>query len=166
MDIINQEEQDRIINQFKTLADNSNYKTTSKAFKNAEVAFFVGVHTILKEKTPPIWLMCISSGRSIWKTINDIKNKKKEEPKILMPVKIKMFIKFKGIDDFGRPIYKHINSNTYFGSTITLFDYGVNIEDIDKYFKHNLQELEYFGESFNCEPYGGNNDKYEFIIIE
>lgn len=71
--IISQEEQDRILLGFKTLADKTGYKPTSKRFKDAEVAFFCGVYTVLGSKTPPIWVICLQCGRNIWETVNEIK---------------------------------------------------------------------------------------------
>jgi hypothetical protein len=86
-------------------------------------------------------------------------------------IKLEMKIKFRGIDSFNRPVYKHINSTAHFDSTNTLRTYSRNpgiyeIMEIDRYFRNNIHELEYFGTSFNCEPHGGENNKYELIIID
>ena len=64
-------------------------------------------------------------------------------------------IKFKGVDDFNRPVFKDINSNTYYGCTNKLFGWDEKPENIIEFFKSNIGELEYFGSHFNCEPNGG-----------
>jgi len=66
-----------------------------------------------------------------------------------------MDIRFEGVDSFNRPVFKSIDSNYRFGSVDTLFSHSDTEEFIVKYFKNNLEELEYFGRSFGCEPIGG-----------
>ena len=75
-------------------------------------------------------------------------------------------IKFKGIDSWNRPVFKDIDSKHYFGSVNTLFDYNVNPELVIKHFKENTDDLEYFGDSFDCEPYGGIPANVKLEIIE
>ena len=73
-------------------------------------------------------------------------------------------IKFKGIDDWNRPVYKVVDKNIYFGSTEKLFSHNDEKNKIDKFFKENIKLLEYFGRSFNCEPMGGiGKNKLEIV---
>jgi len=79
-------------------------------------------------------------------------------------------IKFRGIDDWNRPVYKVVG-NKYkslcFGSTNTLFKYEDSSKTINEYFKDHMDELEYFGDRFNCEPHGGMPFKgLELKIVE
>lgn len=80
-------------------------------------------------------------------------------------------IKFRGIDDWNRPVYKSINSAIYFGSTSTLFPDpklapNNTTEEINNYFRANRDEIEYFGQSFDCEPHGGTSRNWIFNIID
>lgn len=62
-------------------------------------------------------------------------------------------IKFVGIDSWNRPIYKDVNSRTYFGATNALF--GYDEEDLaQQYINEHIEELTYFGQHFDCEPMG------------
>ena len=64
-------------------------------------------------------------------------------------------IKFRGLDDWYRPIYKVLVELPYYiGSTNKLFDYADPVSKIDDYFEKHPEELVYFGEHFNCEPMG------------
>jgi len=88
-----------------------------------------------------------------------------EDGKVIIP------IKFKGFDDWSRPVYCNKDLQAYFGSTCTLFpDTKIapngTIEEVNAYFKENINELEYFGNGFNCEPHGGLNPKYQLKIID
>ena len=75
-----------------------------------------------------------------------------------------MEIKFRGIDDFNRAVYKVDDKPTiYVGSTETLFSFDATKKEVDDYFKDNIQELEYFGRSFNCEPNGGKINNLKII---
>lgn len=79
-------------------------------------------------------------------------------------------IKFRGIDDFNRPVYKVQELNVYLGSTEVLFpdkEIAPNgtTEEINNYFKDNLDKLCIFGNSFNCEPLGNNVKKNINLII-
>jgi len=91
-----------------------------------------------------------------------MENKKMESRKIID-------IKFRGIDDFNRPVYKDIKSNTYFGSTEKLFSNDTPTKEINDYFSGNLEnmdKLELFGYKFNCEPIGGfNHEKFVLNIL-
>jgi len=74
-------------------------------------------------------------------------------------------IKFKGIDDFNRPVFKDVDSNTYYGSTSILFGGEDKPEKIIECFKSNIGELEYFGTHFNCEPNGGLSNNITLNIV-
>lgn len=67
---------------------------------------------------------------------------------------MKRTLKFRGIDDFNRPVFKVLEKNYYIGSTDKLFSSDVKEKEVKEYFKDRLGELIYFGESFNCEPEG------------
>lgn len=61
-------------------------------------------------------------------------------------------ITFVGIDFWNRPVYKVHNMDVYIGSLDTLFphpEYGNTPQDIDNYFKNNLDELVIFGNTFD-----------------
>jgi len=79
-------------------------------------------------------------------------------------------IKFRGIDDWNRPVYKVVGDKfktLHFGSVNTLFDYETTAETVNEYFKDHTDELEFFGEHFNCEPHGGRLFKgLELKIID
>jgi hypothetical protein len=74
-------------------------------------------------------------------------------------------IKFRGIDNWSRPIYKVIDKPMYFGSTDTLFKDEVEEEKVNEHFRENTKELEYFGNKFGCEPHGGRPDNLILTII-
>lgn len=79
-------------------------------------------------------------------------------------------IKFKGVDDWNRPVFKDINSNTYYGSVNILVPDKELIPNnttkgISEYFKDNIHQLEYFGDHFGCEPNGGLNSNTILNII-
>ena len=57
-------------------------------------------------------------------------------------------IKFEGVDDWGRPIFKQVDSKNRFGSTDKLCYTEEEINSITE------QDLTWFGTSFNCEPMG------------
>lgn len=78
---------------------------------------------------------------------------------------------FEGIDFWGRPVYKQVNSDIRFGSTSKLVPSGdVNpngtIQEINDYFRENILELCYFGTEFDCEPMGGSFGEEELEIID
>ena len=84
---------------------------------------------------------------------------------------IKIFnIKFRGVDDFHRPVYKVVDKSIYFGSTDVLCgDFAwlpsKTIEEANEFFRENPERLEFFGSSFNCEPQGGFSTKWKFNIL-
>lgn len=76
-------------------------------------------------------------------------------------------IKFKGIDNWNRPVFKDVDSNTYYGSVTKLFSWDALPEDVIKYFKSSTTDgLEYFGSHFGCEPHGGLDENITLNIVE
>jgi hypothetical protein len=74
-------------------------------------------------------------------------------------------IKFKGIDDWNRAVYKVVDKKVYVGSVDKLFDWGVNKEDVDAYFKKHLDELVIFGSTFNKDDPDGSTIKKDIKIV-
>ena len=74
-------------------------------------------------------------------------------------------LEFKGIDYFNRPVFKDVESNNYYGSTHKLFGWEDSAEKVIEYFRSNIDELEYFGTRFGCEPYGGMSKNIIFNIV-
>ena len=74
-------------------------------------------------------------------------------------------IKFKGIDDWNRPVYKVVDKNIFFGSVNKLFNYNASDTEVNEYFRSNLEELEFFGDHFGCEPHGGRASNWVFNIV-
>ncbi len=71
------------------------------------------------------------------------------------------FVKFEGIDDFNRPIFKDVNSRNRYGSTFFLFPYWTSEEEVMK--KVQEKDLSYFGTSFGCEPMGTNSGNIKIL---
>lgn len=69
-----------------------------------------------------------------------------------------LLLKFRGIDDFNRPVFLDVNTKTFYGDTDHLFPFGTKGPDVfDFYRKNNLSLnncLCFFGYKFNCEPIG------------
>lgn len=74
-------------------------------------------------------------------------------------------IKFRGIDNFNRPVFKDKDSHDHYGSTCKLFSWSTPPEEIIEFFKANMDELEYFGRSFGCEPNGGLSKNITLNIV-
>ena len=72
-----------------------------------------------------------------------------------------MEIKFEGIDDWNRAVFKALESNARFGSTSVLFPYWEPEESVLE--KVSEKHLTYFGNSFNCEPMGSNSGNIKII---
>lgn len=66
----------------------------------------------------------------------------------------KRFLKFKGIDNFNRPVYEVEGQKCFVGSINKLFSLDATKEEVDTYFKEHIEELVYFGSYFGCEPEG------------
>ena len=76
-------------------------------------------------------------------------------------------LKFRGIDHFNRPVFKDVESSLHFGDVHKLWTNEEAKEGkLLKYYRENLDALEFFGESFNCEPYGGRQQFFKFNIID
>lgn len=73
-------------------------------------------------------------------------------------------IKFEGIDDWHRPIFKDINSKDRYGD-VTCSKTG-KPEDVINFYEYRTQLLEYFGTSFGCEPHGGLDKDIILEIIK
>ena len=77
-------------------------------------------------------------------------------------------IKFEGIDDWNRPVFKSTKSKHRFGDVNNLFSYNEFKENkiIEQYKNNPNDYLVYFGQSFNCEPNGGLQEDIKLVIIE
>ncbi len=80
------------------------------------------------------------------------------------PSKFIIRIKFKGIDDFHRAIFKDINSSKHYGDCNATI--GGKPNDVIEFYKNNIDLLEYIGASFNCEPRGGMNSNIQLEIVD
>ena len=77
----------------------------------------------------------------------------------------KLQVKYVGIDNWNRPIFKPISKNSisYYGSTDILFPYGESESEVKK--KVTAEDLVFFGTKFNCEPRGFKpNNKLEIVL--
>lgn len=73
-------------------------------------------------------------------------------------------LKFVGIDDWNRPVFKS-ELGHYYGSVDKLFEY--NADDKTVLSQLSVDDICYFGSSFNCEPNGGIPKlQFEFITGE
>lgn len=81
------------------------------------------------------------------------------------PIKI-IDVKFRGIDDWHRPVFKTVDSVIHYGSTDKLFDHWTPISEINDWFREHPDQLQYFGTKFNCEPEGGMPSHYKLNIID
>ena len=75
-------------------------------------------------------------------------------------------IKFRGIDDWNRPVFKSVTTNNYYGSVHILFSWDDTKEKVLEYFKDHMDELEFFGNHYNCEPWGGINPNTILKIVD
>jgi len=67
---------------------------------------------------------------------------------------MKKKVRFEGIDDFNRPVFKSLDNRNRYGSTDELFSQDAD----EKYVLQSMGEIKtltFFGMRFNCEPYGG-----------
>lgn len=65
------------------------------------------------------------------------------------------YLKFVGIGNWNRAIFKDNNEN-YFGNYDILFSYNATEEEVLKKITEN--DIYYFGQSFGCEPLGTKID--------
>lgn len=79
-------------------------------------------------------------------------------------------IKFEGIDNWNRPVFKHVDSSQRYGDVNNLFSYEPNESKFKEFMKlwkeDPKKHIEYLGRSFGCEPEGGLSDKIKLEIIE
>ena len=64
-------------------------------------------------------------------------------------------VRFEGIDDFNRPVFKALDNRNRYGLVDELFSHDAK----EKYVLRCLGEIKtltYFGTRFNCEPTGGD----------
>ena len=74
-------------------------------------------------------------------------------------------LKFKGIDDWNRPVFKDIEKKQYYGSTDILFSFSDSEEKVLAEITRK-EQLTWFGNSFGCEPMGcriKDDVKVEFV---
>lgn len=89
------------------------------------------------------------------KGIADIKKQWHEDRKKAETIPLK----FVGIDNWNRPVWKAPDIKAYFGSVNELFDYEATEEEVRA--KVDIYDLCYFGTFFGCEPMGTDvPDKY------
>ena len=70
-------------------------------------------------------------------------------------------VKFAGIDSWNRPVFKDIDRPMYYGSVNILFPYDATEKEVLE--KIRPLDLEFFGISFDCEPYGSTVKELEII---
>lgn len=67
-------------------------------------------------------------------------------------IKTPVIVRFEGIDQFDRPIFKDVDTNTRYGSTHLLFSYRSQEAEVLDII--NEEDLSYFGDKFGCVPIG------------
>ena len=72
-------------------------------------------------------------------------------------------IKFEGIDDWHRPIFKSEKNNRYGDVNCTKTG---KPDEVKEFYRKNIYLLEYFGNRFGCEPNGGYIKGVELNIID
>lgn len=79
----------------------------------------------------------------------------------------KRLVKFVGIDDWNRPIFKVLEKNYYLSDVHNLFDYGTTEEEIIEFYKDKElnRHLTYHGSKFDSEPMGNRLD-YNFELVK
>lgn len=75
-------------------------------------------------------------------------------------------VKFEGFDDWGRPVFKDVDTCIRYGS-VDLLGYDRTKEEIIRTIKEAPEKyLCYFGSTFNCEPNGGMPAHYRINILD
>lgn len=74
-------------------------------------------------------------------------------------------LKFRGIDDWNRAVFKDVDGFAHFGDVNHLWDWNTPKEDVIKHYQEDDGGLEYFGISFDCEPTGGRSSIWKFNFI-
>lgn len=79
----------------------------------------------------------------------------------------KIKIEFYGIDSWNRPIFKSVETKSFFGDTDNLFDYDADEEKVIEFYSKNdnIKCLSYFGTKFDCEPLGVHLEDIELEIV-
>jgi hypothetical protein len=72
-------------------------------------------------------------------------------------------LKFEGIDDWNRAIFKDQNNNR-FGNTSKLLSWKSTYEQVRKMISEN--DIEYFGSTFGCEPEGGKINPDKIVLVK
>jgi len=77
-------------------------------------------------------------------------------------------ITFHGIDYWNRPVYKLEDKEVYVGGLDKLFGYKDTVNDINEYFRANMDELVVFGSTFDedHDPLGTSIKKSIKLIIK
>ena len=75
-----------------------------------------------------------------------------------------LILKFRGIDDYNRPVFVDKENKKFYGSVNRLFSGGETFENVIKQLKPS--DIIFFGHKFNCEPEGGNIRGYINIILK
>ena len=111
-----------------------------------------------KDKCLAVYKLCFADPRDVSEE-DELKYTKELKLSWRGNLKIQLDLEFKGIDSWNRPVFYSKDYELYFGSTNKLFNYNHSIEDIKYYFKLNPKDLCIFGDSFGCEPHGGEIHK-------
>ena len=81
-------------------------------------------------------------------------------------------LQFRGIDNFNRPVYKNVDSTAHYGSVDKLYSNNYlddnkieKVKGINDFFRKNIHLLEFFGNTFGCEPNGGISPNIKLVII-
>ena len=112
------------------------------------------ISTIDNKDIPSYWIVFSKEifpdgeARNIWESSIEKLNKRQ--------------LKYEGIDDWNRPVFKDHNNNR-FGNTDLLFDWKATFEDVDLIISE--KHIVYFGDTFGCEPMGTliNPDKIKLV---
>ena len=76
-----------------------------------------------------------------------------------------LILKFRGIDDYNRPVFVDKENKNFYGSADRLFSGGETFENVIKQLEPS--DLIFFGYKFNCEPKGGNiREDINIILIK
>lgn len=72
-------------------------------------------------------------------------------------------VAFHGVDSWGRPVFKDIESKSFYGDTDNLFNcYSTEQEILESV---TAKDLIYFGSKFDCEPLGTlPSDNIEILV--
>lgn len=74
-------------------------------------------------------------------------------------------LKFYGIDEFNRPVFKNVEKNNFYGSDEILFSHSATSEEVIKAITEKKIRVVYFGTHFNCEPEGHTLKSFVKVIF-